>query len=72
MLANFMIDEEIRALIIYSCYLKYKILVIICIGYHLVTIIYSYIKCQCIRRELDLKVNGFKTCGVLHTLSSNF
>ena len=30
----------------------------------------SYIKYQCIGRELDLKVNGFKSCGVLHMLSN--
>jgi hypothetical protein len=32
--------------------------------------ILSYIKFQCIERELDLKVNGFIICGVLHMLSN--
>ena len=69
MLANIMREEEIRALFMFLLYLKCKLLIIICIGYHKVAAIYSCIKCQCIGRELDLKVNGYMLCGVLHMLS---
>jgi hypothetical protein len=51
-------------------YLNCKLLIIICIGYFKVAANYSYIKCQCIGRELDLKVNGFMFYGVLHMLSN--
>jgi hypothetical protein len=71
MLANILTEEEIRALFMFPCYLKCKLLIIICIGYHKVSATYSYIKCQCIGRELDLKVNGFMFCDVLHMLSNN-
>ena len=37
---------------------------------HLPTVIYLYIKCQCIGRKLDLKVNVYVLCGVLHMLSN--
>jgi hypothetical protein len=43
---------------------------IICIGYHNFSTTCSCIKCQCLGRELDLKVNGFMFCGVLHMLSN--
>jgi hypothetical protein len=69
-LANILKEEDIRALFMLLCYLKCKLLIIICIGYNKVAATYSYIKCQCIGRELDLKVNGFMFCGVLHMLSS--
>ena len=71
MLATIMREEEIRALFISLCYLKCKLLIIICIGYHKATATYSHIKCQCIGRWLGLKVNVFKFCGVLHILSHN-
>jgi hypothetical protein len=70
MLANILKEEEIRALFMLPCYLKCKLLIIICIGYHKVASTYSYMKCQCIGRELDLKGNGFMICGVLHMLSN--
>jgi hypothetical protein len=59
-----------RALFMLPCYLNCKLLIIICIGYYKVAATYSYIKCQCIGRELDLKVNGYIFCGVLHMLSN--
>ena len=42
-------------LYVFQLYLKCKLLKIICIGYHKLATIYSYIKCQCIGRKLDLK-----------------
>jgi hypothetical protein len=56
MLENTMKEKEIIALFMLPPYLKYKLLNIICIGYH-------------IGRELDLKVNGLLFCGVLLMLS---
>jgi hypothetical protein len=70
MLANILKEENIRALFMLPCYLNCKILIIVCIGYYKVAATYSYIKCQCIERELDLKVNGFMFCDVLHILSN--
>jgi hypothetical protein len=34
MLANILKEEEIRALFMLLCFLKCKLLIIICIGYH--------------------------------------
>jgi hypothetical protein len=48
------------------CYLKCKVLIIICIGYHKIDVTYSCIKYKCIGKELDLKVSGFMCYGVLH------
>ena len=52
MLANIMREEEIRALFMFLLYLKCKLMIIMCI----VAVTYSYIKCQCIGRELDFEV----------------
>jgi hypothetical protein len=57
--------EEEGLIFMFLCYLKYNILIIICIAYHKIIVIYSYIKCQCIGKELDLKVNGSMFYGVL-------
>jgi hypothetical protein len=67
MLANILKEKEIRSLFMLPCYFKCKLLIIICIGYHKVAATYSCIKCQCIGRELDLKVNGlcFVVCSCL-------
>jgi hypothetical protein len=70
MVANIIKEEEIRALFMFPYYLNFKLLIIICFGYHKVAATYSYIKSQCIGRELDLKVNGFMFCGVLHVLTN--
>jgi hypothetical protein len=70
MLANILKEEEIRAFFLRPCYLKCKLLIIVCIGYHKVAAAYLCIKCQFIKRELDLKVNGLMFCGVLHMLSN--
>jgi hypothetical protein len=48
--------EEEGLIFMFLCYLKYKLLIITCIGYHKIYAIYSYIKCQCIGKELDLKL----------------
>ena len=69
MLANIMREEEIRALLMILLYFKFKLLIILRIGYHQVAATYSYIKCQCIGRELDLNVIVFMFCGVIHMLS---
>ena len=71
MLATIMREEEIRALFIFLCYLKCKLLIIIFIGHRKAAATYSHIKFQCIGRGLGLKVNGFKFCGVLLMLSNN-
>ena len=60
--------EEERLIFMFLCYLKCNILIITCIGYHKIAVIDSYIKCQCIGKELDLKVNGLMFCGVLFML----
>ena len=70
MLANIMREEEIRALFMFSLYLKCKLMIIICIGYHKVAVTYSYTKCQCIGRELDFEVTCYMLCGVLLMLSN--
>ena len=70
MLANIMREEEIIALFMSPFYLKCKLLIIMCIGYHKVAAIYSYTKCQCIGRELDFEVNAYMLCGVLHLFSN--
>jgi hypothetical protein len=59
-------ERRIRAIFMLPYYLKCKLLIIICIGYHKVAATYSYIKCQYKGRELDLKVNGFMFYGVHH------
>jgi hypothetical protein len=68
---NIMKEEEIRALFMLPCYLKCELLIIICIGYHKVAATCSCIRCQCIGRKLDLKVNGLVFCRVIHMLSNN-
>ena len=60
--------EEERLIFMLLCYLKCNLLIITCIGYHNIIVIYSYIKCQCIGKDLDLKVNGLMFCGVLFML----
>ena len=60
--------EEERLIFMFLCYLKCNLLIITCIGYHKIAAIYSYIKCQCIEKELDLKVNGLMFCVVLFML----
>ena len=64
MLATIMRDEEIRALFMCSLYLKCKLMIITCI----VAVTYSHTKCQCIGRELDLKVNCLIFCCVFPML----
>ena len=61
--------EVERLIFMLLCYLKFNLLIITCIGYHKIAAIYSYIKCQCIGKELDLKVNGLMFCGALFMLS---
>ena len=60
--------EEERLIFMFLCYLKCNLLIITYIGYHKIAAIYSYIKCQCIEKELDLKVNGLMFCVVLFML----
>ena len=60
--------EEERLIFIFLCYLKCNLMIITCIGYHKIAVIYSYIECQCIGKELDLKVSGLMFCGVLFML----
>jgi hypothetical protein len=50
--------EEEGLIFMFLCYLKYNLLIITSIGYHKIVVIYSYIKCHYIGKELDLKVNG--------------
>jgi hypothetical protein len=38
--------EEEGLIFMFLCYLKYNLLIITCIGYHKISAIYSYIKCQ--------------------------
>ena len=67
LLATVMRDEESLTFML-LCYLKHNLLIITCIAYHKMDAIYSYIKCQCIEKELDLKFNGLIFCGVLFML----
>jgi hypothetical protein len=60
--------EEEGLILMFLCYLKYNLLIITCIAFHKIAVIYSYIKFQCIGKELDLKVNGLMFCGVLFML----
>jgi hypothetical protein len=41
-----------RSLFMLPCYLKFKLLIIICIGYHRIATTILCIKCQCVGREL--------------------
>ena len=65
LLATIMREEE-RLIFMLPCYLKHNLLIITCIGYHKRAAIYSFIKCQCIGKELDLKVDGlmFVVCSL--------